>query len=175
MDGIIRKAGMNDFETLWNIYSQFMTDKIQRISKRIVLFDPVSEQKGLKKYITDGRFFVAEHGNRIVSQMAIDFPREIRYISLNNEQIEISGAFLHQDYTLEDFRDMGFSSRILEAIEAEAMRNQKIEHIYVAVEGMEPLEWWEERGYAKIGKECMSCPLWEIGCRNVPMYRKKRT
>lgn len=173
MNAVIRKANMDDFEALWTMHSHQIIDKIERISSRVTLLSPVDEQEGLKKRIVDGRFFVAEYDNKIVGQMVIDFPRQIKYVSLDDEQIEVSDAFLHQDYILKDFRGTDVSSRILEAIEAEAGKNSDIEYLYVAVEGVEPPEWWEETGYTKIGKECRSCPLWEIGCRDIPMYRKE--
>lgn len=160
MDVIIRKAKSDDFLTVYNLYSRGFLE-----TKGISL-----PSDNVRLNIED--FYVAICEGKIVSQMAITFPHEIKYISPNGEFIQKEDAFLHSMYTSEKYRGQGLISKILKKIESDAKKNQQIQYLYIAPENLEISKALENRDYMVIGKECRSCVLGGNKCRNIPLYRK---
>ncbi len=105
--------------------------------------------------------------------MEFDHPKEINYLSSEDLLINLTGAFIHQQYTNNGFRNMGFGTILLEEIEKDAREIPDIDEFYVAADGSELPAWGEKKGYTRVGKECISCALYGHSCQDVPMFKKK--
>ena len=175
MKAAIRRSTIEDFGVIWPFYFSSLTKSMKKKSghKPIIPLEmQVRLQFALKQSIQDDYFYIAAYGRVIVASMLLTPERNIKYLSMDREAVSDVDGFIHSEATAQE-SDWNYIDELLDSIEAEAIDDPRVRHTYVALEGAKPKEWWEERGYNKIGVECRSCTLSGGICNGVPMYRKK--
>ena len=156
---IIRHAVPRDFLQVWGVYLM--------AGEELGHGNQEKAMTHVSKELTE--FFVAEVDGHILSQRQISYRHPIRYAGDDGKVVTMFAPWMHNAYTLPEYRRQGLSSRIFEAIKEEA---NTLGHrmLYVAAEGINTPSWWEHKGAERVG-ECRSCGAWPMQCNQVPMYR----